>query len=107
MKIIYNSVFPLKGFSAINLFGIVFVRKEYRLTQELYNHEAIHFAQMKELLFVFFYVLYFIEWFVKLFIYGKKSYYHISFEKEAYLNDRKTGYLTNRKAYSFIPYIFK
>lgn len=30
MKIIYNKLIPFKGFIAINLFGIIFVRKEYK-----------------------------------------------------------------------------
>lgn len=47
MKVIYNSLIPFKGFSAINLFGIVFARKEYKeLSQRVLNHEAIHTAQM-------------------------------------------------------------
>ena len=49
MKVIYNSLIPFKGFSAINLFGIVFARKEYKeLSRRTLNHEAIHTAQMKE-----------------------------------------------------------
>ena len=28
MKIIYNNVIPFKGFTAINLFGILFARRE-------------------------------------------------------------------------------
>jgi hypothetical protein len=105
MKVVYNSFLPLKGFSAINLFGIIFIRSGYELSKELYNHEAIHFAQMKELLFVFFYLFYFIEWIVKLFRYGKRSYYHLSFEREAYSNDLDLDYLKNRKPYAFRSYI--
>lgn len=53
MKIVYNNVIPFKGFAAINLFGIVFARKECRpLSKEAMNHEAIHTEQMKELLYI-------------------------------------------------------
>ena len=53
MKIIYNDIIPFKGYKAINLFGIVFARKSARpLSDKNKNHEAIHTAQMKELLYV-------------------------------------------------------
>lgn len=41
MKIIYNKFIPFKGFVAINLFGILFVRKEYksRINPIVINHE--------------------------------------------------------------------
>lgn len=58
MKIIYNKLIPFKGFIGINLFGIIFVRKEYkkRLYRSVINHENIHTAQMKEMLYIFFYI---------------------------------------------------
>ena len=51
MKIIYNKLIPFKGFIAINLFGIIFARKEYKncLYRSVINHENIHTAQMKEM----------------------------------------------------------
>lgn len=53
MKIIYNDIIPFKGYKAINLFGIVFARKSARpLSDKNKNHEAIHTAQMRELLYV-------------------------------------------------------
>ena len=49
MKIIKNSIIPFKGYLAINIFGILFVRSEYAYKLELesykakvLNHEAIH-----------------------------------------------------------------
>lgn len=42
MKIIYNNIIPFKGFKAINLFGILFVRKNKSLSNKDINHEAIH-----------------------------------------------------------------
>lgn len=53
MKIIYNKLIPFKGFAAINLFGVLFARKECKpLSERTINHEAIHTAQMRELLYV-------------------------------------------------------
>lgn len=100
MKIIYNKIIPFKGFLAINLFGIIFARKP--LNQYVVNHEKIHTAQMKELAYIFFYILYVLEWFIKLFIYGSKAYYNISFEKEAYKNMYNLEYLKTRKHYSWV-----
>ena len=67
MKIIRNSIIPLKGYLAINLFGIIFAREP--LTKIELNHEAIHTAQMKEMFYIFFYVQYVIEWIINLFKY--------------------------------------
>ncbi|MEI3109875.1 MAG: hypothetical protein V8T88_13730 [Phocaeicola sp.] len=50
MKVIYNRIIPFKGFKSINLFGLLFVREECVMFDVDYNHEAIHTAQMKEML---------------------------------------------------------
>ena len=60
MKIIRNNIIPFKGFKAINLFGILFVRGNAELSDEVINHESIHTAQMKEMLYIPFYI-----WYVK------------------------------------------
>ena len=84
MIIIYNNILPFRGYAAINLFGILFVRKGVVVNGKLLNHEKIHSAQMQEMLYIFFYVWYVAEWFIKLFKYGSDSYFNISFEREAY-----------------------
>lgn len=100
MKIIYNNIIPFKGFLAINLFGVLFVRGTYRdLSATVLNHEKIHTAQMKELWYIPFYVIYLLEWVVRLFMSGN-AYRNISFEREAYDNERSMSYLTNRKRYA-------
>lgn len=108
MKIIYNSLIPFKGFSAINLFGIVFARKEFReLSQRTLNHEAIHTAQMREMAYVFFYIWYLVEWLIKLFRYGRKAYDNISFEREAYTYQFDYSYLKKRKRFAWWLHIRK
>lgn len=101
MRIVLNDLIPFKGFVAINLFGILFVRNEYanKINDVILNHEAIHTAQMKELLWVPFYIIYFIEWLIRLFI-NDDAYRNISFEKEAYNNEKDLEYLSKRKSYS-------
>lgn len=66
MKIIENKLIPFKGFCAINLFGYLFCRDKSEINDVIVNHEEIHTSQMKELCYIPFYVLYFIEWLIKL-----------------------------------------
>lgn len=106
MRVIENTVIPFKGFTAINLFGVLFIRKGVKVSVRMLNHEKIHTAQMKEMLFVFFYLWYFIEWLIRLIIDRKTAYKSISFEREAYAND-EISYLPNRKPYEWIKYLSK
>jgi hypothetical protein len=107
MRIVRNNIIPIKGFKAINLFGILFVRKNANIDEVTLNHEAIHTAQMKELLYVFFYLWYIVEWIIKLFYYRNNDdvYRNISFEREAYDKQRYLNYLTTRKLFAFINYL--
>lgn len=104
MKIIYNNILPFKGFKAINLFGVLFARKGANITQTTINHESIHTEQMKELLYLLFYIWYIIEWLIRLFLKGN-AYRNISFEREAYANERNADYLSKRKHFAFLDYL--
>ena len=97
MKLIYNSVIPFRGFTAINLFGFVFVRTHH-ISATLLNHEYIHTLQMCELGYVPFYILYLLEWLVRL-PFGN-AYRKISFEREAYRHQYDDYYLSNRRHFS-------
>ncbi len=100
MKIIFNNIIPFKGFLAINLFGVLFVRGDKRaLSDVTINHEKIHTAQMKELWYIGFYMVYLLEWLVRLCQQGN-AYRNISFEREAYLHERDMSYLHNRPKYA-------
>ena len=105
MKVIYNNLIPFNGYKCVNLFGFLFVRKGCKLSDTDLNHEAIHTAQMKEMLYVFFYLWYFIEWFLELFSYGSKSYKTNSFEREAFDNDEDLDYLKNRPMFAWWEYL--
>lgn len=100
MKIIYNRVIPIKGFACINLFGVLFVRKGKELSPTRLNHEAIHTAQMQELGYVLFYVLYVLEWFYRLIFHTRTAYRGISFEREAYANADNPDYLLTRRRFA-------
>ena len=122
MKIIYNSIIPFPGFAYINLFGILFGREECRLnlTKRTLNHESIHTEQMKEMLYIFFYIWYLIEWLIKIpcsWFYkqpenhraiSKVPYRSISFEQEAFYNQYDYEYLNGkRKRYNWLKRVFK
>lgn len=103
MKIIRCNITLLGGCKAINLFGFLIARKNARIDDITINHEEIHTAQMRELLYVFFYIAYVIEWLIRLFMRGN-AYRNISFEREAYSNEKDIGYLSKRKIFQFHKY---
>lgn len=104
VKIVRTSFLPFHGFSAVNLLGVLFVHPGVYLSNEMMNHERIHSAQQREMLFVFFYLAYVIEWMVRLPMRGN-AYRNISFEREAYANQRNLDYLNSRRPYSWRRYM--
>ena len=99
MKIIKTKHFPFGNYSTINLFGILFT-KQTEIGITTLRHEAIHTAQMKELLYIFFYLL------IRAFHKKQNSAYHdVSFEEEAHLNDTNPEYLSKRRKYAWIQYV--
>lgn len=107
MKIVRNNIIPFKGYKAVNLFGILFVRGDAVISSTDINHEEIHTAQMKEMLYVFFYLWYVIEWLVRLVMYrnAHTAYRNISFEREAYANQGNVQYLQERKLWAWAGYL--
>jgi len=104
-----NLLLP-KGFVGITIFPFIFLRKNYFDGKSKYvlnrtiNHEGVHIEQQKELLVLPFFILYLLEWVIKLFKYGKLAYRNISFEREAYSNS-DVEYIKTRKHYSFLKYL--
>lgn len=107
MKIVRNSIIPFKGFKAVMLFNIVFVRKDSNFFAQEYSHESIHVEQAKELLWIPFYLWYLIEFLIRIIQYRslRKAYKNISFEREAYQNQNALGYLQRRRKYTFLRYL--
>jgi hypothetical protein len=102
MEVIRNKIIPFRGYKAVNVFGILFVRGSSMITEWVIRHEEIHTAQMKELLYVPFYLLYILEF---LWHYARKrnfkdAYMAISFEVEAYKYEFDKDYLSTRKHYA-------
>lgn len=63
MKIIKNKIIPFGDFLAINLFDYVFTKRDLKDYQK--RHEEIHSEQMRELLYIPFYILYVLEFIIK------------------------------------------
>ncbi|MDO6743001.1 hypothetical protein Q4553_00300 [Tenacibaculum soleae] len=97
-----------KGFIGITLYPFIFLkRKELKHDSELINHEKIHLKQQQELLVIFFFVFYFIEWTYKLIKYRNRflAYKNLSFEREAYANEYNLYYIESRKHWAFLNYL--
>lgn len=103
--VLHNNILPFGKFKAINLFGVILYKGDYPKKDAL-NHETIHTAQMKEMLYIFFYLWYGIEWFIKVFKYGfSGAYANISFEREANKYRYRMDYLSWRKHFKWFSMI--
>ena len=106
MRPIINSFLPFKGFGAMNLFGVLFFRKSWidshntKAVSALLTHERIHSAQMKELLYIGFYIIYLLEWVYRLMFHTKTAYRGISFEREAYAHEDDPQYPDTRNRFT-------
>lgn len=131
MKVIFNDTIPFKGFMAMCLWPFIFVRNNAASHYNTWanNHEHIHAEQQKEMmltgavlaaigyllgfglwaiLFVpVFFWWYGIEYLIRLCQYQstKEAYRNISFEREAYANEKDLAYLTARKRFAWIKFL--
>ena len=108
MFVIVSRYLIPKGFRGITLFPFIIV-SETDLKQNLVmiNHEKIHIRQQIELLVLPFFIWYGIEFLVIWFIYkdNNTGYRNISFEKEAYENEKDLNYLKHRSFWKFLNYL--
>lgn len=106
MIVIKNKFIPFGKYSTINLFGILFT-KEDTLSESTIRHETIHLKQMQEMLWVFFYLWYAIEYVIVRLCHSKQNdaYHDVSFEEEAHNNDMNIDYLKQRKHFAWLKYI--
>ena len=96
-----------KGYTGLAVFPFVFLKNSrLKLDTTLINHEKIHLRQQLELLFVFFYSVYVLEFIIRLIQYKnwKQAYRNISFELEAYKNEKDLNYLKSRSFWKFLKY---
>jgi hypothetical protein len=97
-----------KGYRGLAVFPFVFVKHSLDKENSVFvNHERIHLRQQLELLIIPFFVWYFIEFFVRFIRYKNidLAYRNISFEREAYANEKDLDYLKRRSFGEFLKYI--
>lgn len=110
LKKVYNNIIPFKGYLALTIFPWVFIRKnaKQRFTDKVERHETTHAYQQMETIWIFFFLIYGLEYLVKLLITfsHKKAYRSISFEQEAYLHEDEIHYNLFRDDYEWTNYVF-
>lgn len=92
----------MRPYWTLNLFGVLLSRDPGSVSRRTVNHELIHSAQMRELLWVPFYIIYGLEWLLRFLATrsAAKAYRSLSFEREAYDHDHDFGYLRRRRHFS-------
>lgn len=90
---------------ALYPFGIYFRDVNAKYDDETVNHEIIHWKQQIELFCIFFYVLYILEFVVRFIVSRSTAYKKISFEQEAYSNQKSNMYIYNRTKYAWKKYL--
>ncbi len=104
--IVFKFLTP-KGFRGLTFYPFVFIAdKKDKLNVVFVNHEKIHIRQQLELLIIPFYIWYFLEFLFRWvqFKDRRKAYLNISFEREAYSNEKKLNYLKQRTFWRFLKY---
>lgn len=92
------------------VFPFMFLKyKTLKGNSVLINHEKIHLRQQLELLIIPFFVIYILEYIVRSLQYRNKqlAYRNISFEREAYINEKDLNYLKKRPFWNYITYFKK
>ncbi|MDH3321359.1 MAG: hypothetical protein OEM04_00125 [Flavobacteriaceae bacterium] len=106
--LIFSKYLFFSTFNALAVWPFIFLKeKELKNNMILLNHENIHLHQQKELLWLFFFLFYLIEFIVKLIIYKqpKIAYFNLSFEREAYQNEHNLDYVRQRRVWNFLKYL--
>ena len=105
--IVFKYLTP-RGFRGLTFFPFVILKnKQDALDKVCLNHERIHLRQQLELLVLPFYIWYGIEFATRLLILKDRylAYRAISFEREAYQNEKDLNYLKSRSFWKFLKYM--
>lgn len=108
MFVLVNRFLLRKNFLGISLWPfIILKRKELKLDKIFINHEKIHLRQQIEFLVIPFYLWYLLEYVIRIIQYrsGREAYRNISFEREAYANEKDLDYLRKRPFWRFFRYL--
>ncbi|MES2811984.1 MAG: hypothetical protein V4670_05880 [Bacteroidota bacterium] len=105
--IVFKYLTP-KGFRGITFFPFVFLTdKKDKLNPVFVNHEKIHIRQQLEMLIIPFFIWYGVEFLYRWIQYKDrhKAYRNISFEREAYSNEKDLYYLKQRSFWGFSRFV--
>ena len=108
MFVIVSRYLIPKGFRGITLFPFIVVSEQgLKRDAVVLNHEKIHIRQQLELLVLPFFIWYGLEFLLRWVQYKNNSlaYRNISFEREAYGNEKDLAYLKRRPFWSFFKYL--
>jgi len=108
MILIVNKRLLSGRFKGISLWPFVILQNKGLKKDEFFlNHEKIHLRQQLELLVLFFYIWYAIEFFVRYLDCrdGMLAYRNISFEREAYRREQDLNYLKKRSFWAFWKFL--
>lgn len=129
MKKVVNNIIPFEGFVALTIWPFVFVRRseEGKYDSVADNHEHIHGKQQQEmlaagalmgdalmiltgslwwqLLLPAFFWWYLIEYALRSMFGTGNAYRNISFEREAYANEKDFDYIRNRRPFAWLRYM--
>ena len=106
--VLVSRFFVPKGYSGITLYPFILVKsRDSKKDLILLNHEQIHLRQQLELLIIPFFVWYVLEYLFKIVKHKNhlKAYQNISFEVEAYQNEKDLEYLKSRSFWNFLNYL--
>lgn len=96
------------GVAGMTLYPFILVNSHTaKHDKVLLYHEKIHLRQQLEMLFIFFYLAYLINYLINLIKYKnhQKAYLNIIFEREAYKNERNFVYLEQRRFWEWRFYL--
>ena len=108
MILIVNKRLLSGRFKGISLWPFVILQSDHLKKDDFFiNHEKIHLRQQLELLVLFFYVWYAIEFFLRYLNCrdGMLAYRNISFEREAYRRENDLRYLKKRSFWAFLKFM--
>lgn len=111
LKQIITKHFPMKGYIALTLSPWVFIREDLKhcYSDRVERHETTHALQQVECLWLFFLIIYGLEYIIKLPLCDfnhSKAYRSISFEQEAYSSENEFFYNDFRKHYTWLKFVF-
>lgn len=107
--LLFSKYIFLPRFHAVTIWPFIILKhKKLKYDQVIINHEKIHLKQQIEMLWIIYFIWYLTEFFIRLLLTRDfmKAYHLISFEKEAYSNEKNLNYLSERKFWNFLNYFW-